>query len=326
MTLLIATDTDVLAFTEDGAVTHGRGLDGRHPTCLAADPRMPGRAWCGTHRDGVFRSDDAGVTWRHVGLAGQRLMSLTASPVEEDVVWAGTEPSAVWRSGDAGESWEETRPVDELPSSGEWAFPPRPDTHHVRWIACHPRRPGRLWVAIEAGALISTDDGGRSWHDRVPGGPYDTHELAVHDDAHDTLRVAAGDGYYESHDAGATWASPSAGLEVGYLRSVAIDPGSSDVVLVSASSAPRTAYVAGRSDGRIYRRSGDSHWQRVTDGWPAVPDTIAPLLLAGGVAGEMWAADERGLHRAGDGGVRWERVAGYPRAPQHLRGIVRVTR
>jgi photosystem II stability/assembly factor-like uncharacterized protein len=324
MTLLIATDSAVLAFSADGDASRGRGLDGQHPTCLATDARVPGRAWCGTHRGGVFRTDDAGATWRFVGLEGERLMSLTASPAEDDVVWAGTEPSAVWRSGDAGESWERTRALDELPSSGEWAFPPRPDTHHVRWIACHPRQAGRLWVAVEAGALIRTDDGGRSWHDRVPGGPYDTHELAVHDEAPDTLRVAAGDGYYQSHDGGATWSSPRAGLDVGYLRSVAIDPGSSDVVLVSASSGPRTAYVAGRGDGRIYRRAGDAGWQRVTDGWPAVPDTIAPLLLAGAAAGELWAADERGLHRSDDGGSSWERVGLYPTAPQHLRGIARV--
>jgi photosystem II stability/assembly factor-like uncharacterized protein len=324
MTLLVATQSAVLAFTPDGAVSRGGGLDGAHPTCLAADPRVPLRAWCGTNRGGVFRTDDAGASWRPVGLADQRLMSLAASAAEADVVWAGTEPSAVWRSGDGGATWQRTGSLDELPSSGEWAFPPRPDTHHVRWIAPHPHEPGRLWVAVEAGALISTADGGSTWRDRVAGGPYDTHELAVHPDAPDTLRVAAGDGYYESHDGGARWSAPRAGFEVGYLRSVAIDPGRSDIVLVSASSGPRTAYGAGRGDGRIYRRVGDGAWQRVTDGWPAVPDTIAPLLLAGADSAELWAADERGLHRSDDGGSRWQRVAAYPAAPQHLRGIARV--
>lgn len=47
--------------------------------------------------------------------------------------------------------------------------------------------------------------------------------LAIHYKAPDTLRVSAGDGHFES-DAGATWRSPGAGLEVGYLRSIAIDP------------------------------------------------------------------------------------------------------
>jgi photosystem II stability/assembly factor-like uncharacterized protein len=199
-------------------------------------------------------------------------------------------------------------------------FPPRPETHHVRWIACHPLGPERLWVAIEAGALVSPMDGGRIWRDRVSGGPWDTHELAIHRNAPDTLRVSAGDGYYESYDAGATWHSPNSGLAVGYLRSVAIDCERSDVVVVSASSGPRSAYVAGRSDGRLYRRVARERWERVRDGWPEPPSTIAPLLSAGPKAAELWAADERGLHRSDDGGKSWRRMAAYATLPQHLRG------
>jgi photosystem II stability/assembly factor-like uncharacterized protein len=177
-------------------------------------------------------------------------------------------------------------------------------------------------VAIEAGALVSTIDGGRTWRDRAPGGPYDTHELAVHRDAPNVLRVSAGDGYYESDDGGATWRSPDAGLEVGYLRSVAIDPGNPDVVIVSASTGPYTAYMAGRSDGRLYRRLGRGRWDRVRDGWPDPPNTIAPLLCAGATSGALWAADERGVHRSEDGGKKWRAIAEYLTPPQNLRGIV----
>jgi photosystem II stability/assembly factor-like uncharacterized protein len=259
-----------------------------------------------------------------MGLAGRLIMAITASPIERDTVWVGTEPSEVWRSADAGTSWEQTSRLETLPSSPEWSFPPRPDTHHVRWIACHPLDPDRLWVAIEAGALVSTIDGGRTWLDRVPGGPWDTHELAIHPQAPDTLRVSAGDGYFESDDAGATWHSPSAGLEVGYLRSVAIDPGQPDVVVVSASSGPHSAYVTGRADGRLYRRVAGERWERVVDGWPEPATTIAPLLCAGVKAGELWAADERGVHGSNDGGKGWHRVAPFPTPPQYLRGLTLV--
>jgi photosystem II stability/assembly factor-like uncharacterized protein len=215
--------------------------------------------------------------------------------------------------------------LEALPSSGEWSFPPRPHTHHVRWIACHPLERERLWVAIEAGALVSTVDGGRRWRDRIAGGPWDTHELAIHGQAPEVLRVAAGDGYFETHDGGMTWHSPSAGLDVGYLRSVAIDPGQADAVVVSASSRPSSAYVAGRADGRMYRRIGRERWQRVRDGWPEPPDTIAPLLRAGTTAGELWAADERGLHRSDDAGKSWRQIASYTdSSPQQLRGLALV--
>jgi hypothetical protein len=324
MSMLVATDRDVLVIdVERGTSVAAHGI-GDRPTCLAADPLVHSRAFCGTRRCGVFRSDDGGTSWQSAGLAGRLTMAIAVSPVERDVVWVGTEPSEVWRSGDAGTTWQQASPLETLPSSPEWSFPPRPDTHHVRWIKCHSLEPARLWVAIEAGALVSTIDGGRTWRDRVRGGPYDTHELAIHPKAPDALHIAAGDGYFESVDAGLTWRSPRAGLEVGYLRSVAVDPEQPDVVVVSAASGPRSAYVAGRSDGRLYRRVTRDRWERVRSGWPEPASTIAPLLCTGAKAGELWAADERGVHRSDDGGNVWRQVAGYPESPQHLRGLALV--
>ena len=281
MALLVATDREVVVIdVERGASAAAQGIDGR-PTCLSTDPLVQGRAWCGTNRNGVFRTDDGGRSWQSIGLAGPLIMTISASPTDRDVVWVGTEPSAVWRSEDAGITWVQTSPLETLSSSSRWSFPPRPDTHQVRWIACHPVDAKRLWVAIEAGALVSTIDGGRTWSDRVPSGPWDTHELSIHRKAPDILRVSAGDGYFESDDAGATWRSPSIGLEVGYFRSVAIDPEQPEAVVVSGSSGPHSAYVAGRSDGRLYRRLTRDRWERVRDGWPEPPSTIAPLICAG---------------------------------------------
>lgn len=317
--ILVATESSVVTIDADrGTIAPSKGLLDR-PTCLTTDPFVPGRAWCGTSRGGVFRSDDAGASWRAVGLEAQNITSIATSPAQRDLIWVGTEPSEIWQAANGGDLWLETHPLETLPSSAEWSFPPRPDTHHVRWIGCHPREAQRLWIAIEAGALISTRDGGRTWHDRVPGGPWDTHELAIHPDAPTALRVAAGDGYFESDDGGATWRSPEDGLEVGYLRSVAIDPVRREVVIVSAANGPRSAYVAGVSDGRVYRRQGNGRWERVTHGWPDPPRTIAPLLAAG--ARELWAADERGLHRSDDGALSWREVARFARTPNHLRGL-----
>jgi hypothetical protein len=320
--VLVATGRAVWTVDPDAGSVHDTdSLGGALPTCLVADPLVHGRAWCGTQEGGVFRSDDRGTTWRAVGLAEERVMAVAASHAARDLVWAGTEPSAVWRSDDAARAWEPLPPLDSLPSSPGWAFPPRPETHHVRWIAPHPTDAGRLWVAVEAGALVTTRDGGRSWRDRVPGGPRDTHELAIHPGAPDLLRVAGGDGYFESPDGGATWTSPARGLEVGYLRSVAVDPGDPDTVIVSAASRPRSAYVAGRSDGRLYRRQGSGEWVRVEDGWPDPSIIMAPLLAAGRQAGELWAADERGVHRSDDGGARWDPVVAFDPRPGNLRGL-----
>lgn len=343
-TVIVATrDQVLLAGSGDHVFRVVTGLEERNPTCVAAtagtvgttrrtgpDPGAPtpptAPAWCGTTDSGVYRSDDGGRSWRFAGLEGAHVTALTVDPTQDGVAWVGTEPSEVWMGRwepdvDGAVEWARRGGLLDLPSSSEWSFPPRPETHHVRWIACHPTDAGRLWVAVEAGALLSTEDGGASWRDRVDGSPHDTHEIAIHPDRSDLLRVAAGDGYFESPDAGASWRSPMEGLEVGYLRSVAVTPHDPDTVLISAASTARSAYASFRPDGRLYLRRGDGGWRRVRDGWPEEPETIAPLLLADPVGGRVLAADERGVHASSDGGVRWETLARFDETPAWLRGL-----
>src|ERR1043166_5300781 len=105
MSILVATDREVIVMDVDRDTSaSAQGISDR-PTCLAADALVHGRAWCGTNREGVFRTDDGGRSWRSVGLAGRLIMAIAASPVERDVVWVGTEPSEVWRSTNAGTTW-----------------------------------------------------------------------------------------------------------------------------------------------------------------------------------------------------------------------------
>ena len=331
-TVLVATrDTVVLAEAGGETLHPVEGMAGRSPTCLAAAPGAGGPVWCGTSGAGVLRSDDGGRSWLPAGLGGAHVTALTVDPVQAGVVWAGTEPSAVWRGtwdpdGEGDVEWRQREGILELPSSRDWSFPPRPETHHARWIACHPVEAGRLWVAIEAGALIWTEDGGSTWNDRVEGSPRDTHELVIHPERPELLRVSAGDGYFESSDGGRNWRSPMEGLDVGYLRSVAVPPDAPDTVVVSAASKARTAYASYRADGRIYRREADGPWRRVRDGWPDEPETIAPLLLADPVGHRLLAADERGVHTSSDGGASWEILAPFGERPDWLTGLQVVRR
>ena len=76
------------------------------------------------------------------------------------VVYAGTDPSAVIRSDTGGDNWVELTGLRAPPSTDTWSFPPRPHTHHVRWIEADASVADRVFVAIEAGALVRTFDGG----------------------------------------------------------------------------------------------------------------------------------------------------------------------
>ena len=75
---------------------------------LTASPVKPERAYLAAYEAGVYRTDDAGLTWRHIdSYPTEYAHSVLAHPVEPDAVYAGSEPAAVFQSKDAGESWQE---------------------------------------------------------------------------------------------------------------------------------------------------------------------------------------------------------------------------
>ncbi|SHG44615.1 WD40/YVTN/BNR-like repeat-containing protein [Halobaculum gomorrense] len=287
-------------------------FDGRALECVAVHPDAPDRAFVGTFESGLWRSTDAGATFERVGaetVDQAAVMAAAASPHDPDVIWAGTEPSRVYRSTDGGDAWERRDGVVDLPSSDEWAFPPRPHTHHVRWIEPDPDDPGHLYVAVEAGALVTTGDGGETWRDRAPGSRRDTHSMATHPDAPDRAWAAAGDGYAETSDGGETWDHPQTGLDRTYCWSVAVDAGDPDRALVSAARGAREAHTAERAETYVYRRSGDSEWVRLDGRGLPLGEGVTRPVLAAGDPGEFYALSNRGLYRTTNAGDSWEEVA-----------------
>jgi photosystem II stability/assembly factor-like uncharacterized protein len=317
-TIHVALDDGLLVLRrENGRWRAESRMEGMAPRSLAADPSHPERVWCGAYGAGAWRSDDAGASWR---AAGQQLTGLDVSAVAvgpgEEVVYAGIDPSALWRSDDAGLRWEALTAMNELPSAPTWSFPPRPETSHVRWITLDPSVAGRLGVCVEAGALVRSDDGGRTWTDRVPDGPGDTHTLAAHPDAPGRLYSAAGDGfgvpgrgYSESHDGGDTWTRPDEGIERHYLYGLAVDPGDPDTVVVSAAESPMSAHSPQHADATIYRRSGAGPWREVRDGLPEPKGSLRALLAPNPAErGVFYAASNRGVFVSADAGASWEPV------------------
>ncbi|WP_254273357.1 WD40/YVTN/BNR-like repeat-containing protein [Haloarcula marina] len=286
--------------------------------CVAADPRAPDRAFVGTVDAGLQRTVDGGETWGQVLSAGDRVTSVTVSPHDPNVVWAGTEPSAVYRSTDGGESWTEREGLTDLDSASRWSFPPRPHTHHVRWLAVHPDDPEGLYVAIEAGALVRSRDGGETWVDHPTGGRRDNHTLAVHPDAPDRVYTAAGDGYAQSADRGTTWTYPQDGLEHRYVWGLAVHPDDPERIVVSAASGPRSAHSTS-GESYVYRWTGEN-WTAAMDGLPA-PDGLARAVLAPDPDGALCALTNRGLFRSPTGET-WDGVGpwtdAYDQVPRGL--------
>ncbi len=277
--------------------------------CVAVSPLDPDVVCCGTADHGLFRSRDAGETWHSVeGIDHDRITSVACAPADSDATgvtwWAGTEPSRVYRSVD-GETWTARDGLTDLPSSSSWAFPPRPYTHHVRWIQVDPHDPGHLYVAVEAGALVQTHDGGETWEDRVEGSRRDTHSMATHLDAPGRAYCAAGDGYAETEEGGETWTHPQEGLEHRYCWSVVVDPADPDRRLLSSARGAMRAHRAGSAETYVYRKQGERPWERV--GGLPTGDGVTRYVLAVGDEG-FYALSNAGLFRSDGRDDSWGRL------------------
>lgn len=306
--LYMATDDGLLVASErEGEWETEHRLTDPSPQCVAVSSETPHRVFAGTFDSGLFRSTAEGE-FERVGrsIAPDRITSVAISPHDHEEVWVGTEPSAVYRSRDGGDRWKAVKGITDQPSEPEWYFPPRPETHHVRWIEIDPASPKRVYVGIELGALLLTDDAGETWRERPEGSRRDNHSLATHPDDPGRVYSAAGDGYAESENGGESWTHPQEGLDHRYCWSVRPDPDDPDTVLISSASGARTAHDAETADSYVYRRR-NGVWERLDDrGLPMGAGVVRAVLATH--RGDFYAANDRGLFRSPDAGDSWERL------------------
>ena len=255
------------------------------------------RVLVGTQGDGLYMSEDAGTSWIRAELPESDVLSVAISRAD-GALYAGTEPSRLFVSRDGG-PWTELEALQEIPSRDQWSFPPRPWTHHVRWIAPDPQRAERLLVGIELGGLMYSDDGGASFSDHRPGAKRDTHKIVWHPSAAGRAYEAAGDGAAWSRDGGQSWEAADEGRDLRYCWATVVDPADPERWYVSAASGPGTAHRGRDATGRLYR------WE---DGWRTLPlpsDSMPYALLAsdGGLLAGM---ADGSLLSSSDAGESWE--------------------
>jgi photosystem II stability/assembly factor-like uncharacterized protein len=276
--------------------------------CVLADKRDPNVAYCGTLGSGLYKTTDGGSHW--TPCAGLKPGNVTALAVDASgMLFAGTEPSEIFRSEDGGATWTALSALTRLPSSSKWSFPPRPYTHHVQAILPDRNHPNDLHAAVEAGALLRSYDGGVHWLDRVPSSPRDTHALVA--DPLDPCKFfsAAGDGFFQSDDRGETWKHSEEGLEETYCWSLAITSGPPTVQLMSAAKGAYGAHYEEMSNSVVYRREGDSAWQKICLGLPkAHHHRAAAIAESVSESGVFYLSTEGLVFCSLDRGLSWKEL------------------
>lgn len=282
--LAAATLTDItIVDVADGAATTRHTLTAPATSSVAIDPLDPDRIVAGTFDRGAWLTRDLGDSWASIGhgVHSTHVSAVAMSPARRgdagSALYVGTEPANLYRSEDDGATWAFFPALPELPSSRTWSFPPRPWTHHTRWITPHPDDPDLLFVGVELGGVMRSTDGGQTWEDRKPGSQHDCHSLAIPAADPDRLYEAAGGGVAISLDRGVTWQAADDGMDRHYAWSVAVDPADPELWYVSASTGARAAHRTDGGDAQavLYRTDDARRWHPI--GAPAGQDPAAPL-------------------------------------------------
>ena len=210
----------VLTISPDTGVTDV-ALDPRNPDVLyAASYQRRRHVWTlidGGPESGVYKSNDAGKTWRKIngGLpAGDRgRIGLAVSPVNPDVVYATVEAakgeSGFFRSEDAGETWSKR--------SATISTSPQ----YYQEIIADPKEVNRVY-SMDTQTQV-TEDGGATFRPLGERWKHvDNHALYIDPNDTDHLIVGCDGGLYETWDRGKTYGY-KANLPITQFYKVAVD-------------------------------------------------------------------------------------------------------
>jgi hypothetical protein len=223
-----------------------------------------GNASTGTSGDGMYKSTDAGKTWKHIGLEGTtRIPKIIVDPKDPNIVIAATMAGAtgtqrgIFRTDNGGQSWTNTLHPDNETGARDLSSPfDMPSVIFATTIADTATPPvgggGGGAQGANAGPnhtkLYKSVDEGKTWTE-VASNPSTVGRIAVavamHTNGQRIYVVGAGQqggsGLFRSDDQGATW-KHMAGDDnrisgSGYICGVWVDPKNPDVLYTLSTAA-----------------------------------------------------------------------------------------
>ncbi len=301
---------------------------GGRVTGLAGVRQQPHTFYIGASGGGVWKTDDAGISWRPIGdgqITTGSIGAVEVAPSNPSHVWVGTGSApirsnviigrGVFKSTDAGANFQ---------------FVGLKDVGQIGVVRIHPGNPDVVWVAASGSpfgpgadrGVYKTGDGGKTWKKTLfVDNDHGARDLEVDWQNPDVLYAgmyrgfrkgwdiisggpADKGGIYKSTDGGETWKKITAGLPATLIGKIDID---------IARSNPRVLFAmieAPGAEGGLYRSSdaGES-WAVVNSSQRlrARPFYFNYVHVNPKNENEVWV-NELGLHKSSDAGKTFTTV------------------
>jgi photosystem II stability/assembly factor-like uncharacterized protein len=245
-TYYVATASGGVWKTTNAGTTYEPIFDGQGSYsigCVTLDPNNPNTVWVGTgennnqrsvgYGDGIYRSDDGGKSWNHMGLKNsEHIGKIIVHPDNSDKIyvaaigplWSEGGDRGLYASTDGGQNWEQILKdkdgkdlIDE--HTGVTDLVMHPENPNVMYAAAFQRR-RHVFTYVGGGpgsAIYKTTDGGKSWKKLSNGLPsVDLGRIALliapanPEIVYALVEAAQGKGgFYKSTDRGASWVKQS---------------------------------------------------------------------------------------------------------------------
>ena len=273
------------------------------------------RAVMTSYGDGVYKSTDAGKTWKNIGLKNtQHISRVVIHPKDPNIIFVAAQGAlygpnkerGIFKSVDGGVSWNKILYVNSLTGCSELSMDYNNPLVMYAAMWEHQRLPWKVISGGPGSGLYKTTDGGETWNQIHNGLPKEKGKMAVAVSRSNSEKVYAlveSDsnkelgGLFVSNNAGVNWSKISSDHSLiqraWYYIELFIDPTDEEKVYVLNASAQRSI-DGGKTWSRITGTHGDYH-----DLW-INPTNNKNMIIAndGGAAvsynyGKSWSPQNR---------------------------------